>query len=185
MTEWAIGREKQRSTAALRIADIGTGSGCIAVALAKRLPGAAVYGVDVSEEALEVARINGRNNRVDVQWIRCDILDESTDKIPALLDVIISNPPYVTVSEKKDMQANVLDYEPHVALFVPDDRPLLFYDRIADIGIRCLTPGGRLYFEINAAFGPAIRKMLAEKGYRDIRLKQDISGHDRMISAIR
>jgi release factor glutamine methyltransferase len=191
LTEWTIDsenrtatKEKRGAPESLRILDIGTGSGCIALALAKHLPGAAVFGLDVSEEALEIAGINGRNNRLAVQWIRGNILDEPAEEIPGSLDVIVSNPPYITSSEKSEMQKNVLDYEPHLALFVPDHRPLLFYERIADTGLRKLKPGGRLYFEINAAFGREMRKMLEEKGYRNIQIKQDISGRERMIRAL-
>lgn len=186
LVEWVINRHcglDPQSLDNLRILDIGTGSGCIAIALAKHLPEATVFGMDISREALEIAEINRQNNHVAVQWIQGDILSESMEKIPEALDIIISNPPYITPSEKSDMQKNVLDYEPHAALFVPEDRPLLFYERIADVGIRRVKPGGHLYFEINALFGMEIQKMLEEKGYRNIQLKQDISGKERMINA--
>jgi release factor glutamine methyltransferase len=186
LTEWTVENEKTNTEdfKHLRILDIGTGSGCIAVAVAKHLSGATVFGLDISKEALEIAEINGRYNRVAIQWIREDILHDFSGNIPKALDIIISNPPYIRPSEKTGMGKNVLDYEPHQALFVPENRPLLFYERIAETGIRTLKPGGRLYFEINAAFGNDIRNMLEEKGYGSIQLKQDISGKDRMIKAI-
>jgi release factor glutamine methyltransferase len=118
-----------------------------------------------------------------VQWIQGDILTMPDTEIPAALDIIISNPPYILPSEQSVMHKNVLAYEPHRALFVPEDRPLLFYERIADIGRRKLKPGAYLYFEINAACGAAMLEMLSQQGYKDVQLKQDISGKDRMIRA--
>lgn len=164
-----------------RILDIGTGSGCIAVSLQKLLPNASVKGWDISEKALAVAALNSKSNSVNVTFNQVDILsDYPTDQY---FDIIVSNPPYVLDSEKTDMHANILDYEPHTALFVADNDPLLFYNRIADVAIQLLTDGGKLYFEINRAKGQETIQMLEYKNFSEIRLIKDISGNDRMARA--
>lgn len=163
-----------------RILDIGTGSGAIALALAAQLPGARVTGLDVSPEALTIARENARFNRLDAGFIRTDIL---TDQPQGPYEVIVSNPPYVTRSEMRQMQQHVLDYEPHLALFVDDDDPLLFYRVIAAKGKALLTGSGSLYFEINEQFGPQTVQLLEQNGYRDIALLDDLFGKPRMIRA--
>jgi release factor glutamine methyltransferase len=165
------------------ILDIGTGSGCIAVALAKNLPQASVYALDISENALGVARRNAAINNVNVRFFRQDIRMALSSGFPETWDVIVSNPPYVTPAEKEIMQKNVLDYEPHEALFVPQENPLLFYERIADIGLQRLAASGTLYFEINALYGAEVVEMLKAKNYRKIHLFQDISGKDRIVVA--
>lgn len=163
------------------ILDIGTGSGCIAISLQKHLPKASVKGWDISEKALAVATLNSKSNSVNVTFDQVDILsDYPTDQY---FDIIVSNPPYVLDSEKTDMHANVLDYEPHTALFVADNDPLLFYNRIADVAIQLLTNEGKLYFEINRAKGQETIKMLEDKNFSEIRLIKDISGNDRMVRA--
>ncbi len=164
-----------------RILDIGTGSGCIAVSLQKHLPKASVTGWDISDKALTVASLNSKNNAVNVAFNRVDILADYPDN--ERFDIIVSNPPYVLDSEKSDMHTNVLDYEPHTALFISDDDPLLFYNRIADVATRLLTKGGKLYFEINRAKGQETVKMLENKQFSNIRLIKDIWGNDRMIRA--
>jgi release factor glutamine methyltransferase len=167
----------------LSMLDIGTGSGCIAIALAKNLPDVAVYALDISEGALAVARQNAAENGVEVHFFRHDILKDLPDGLPQKWDVIVSNPPYITPAEKSGMSKNVLDYEPHAALFVPQDNPLLFYERIADVGLNRLKADGSLYLEINALYGKETTGMLKEKGYRFVQLFRDISGKDRMIMA--
>jgi release factor glutamine methyltransferase len=163
------------------ILDIGTGSGCIAIALAKYLKNTDVSAWDISYKAIDVAVVNSKRNSVDVSFKRVDVLGHyPTDK---RYDIIVSNPPYVLESEKGSMQANVLDYEPHSALFVPDNRALLFYERIADVAIELLNKGGYLYFEINQAKGEETVRMLEEKGFSDVTLLQDISKRDRMVKA--
>lgn len=164
-----------------RILDIGTGSGCIAISLAKRLEEAEVVAWDVSEEALQVAGRNCRRNGVRVTLELRDVLHAAPVGGP--FDVMVSNPPYITEKEKAGMCANVLDWEPGLALFVPDDDPLLFYRRIAGLGREMLADGGRLYFEINRAYGRQTVEMLAGMGYRDIVLRKDLFGNDRMIKA--
>lgn len=168
-----------------KILDIGTGSGCIAVTLRKHLKKASVIATDISAEALATARRNAKRNNTTVTFIQTDILDPEKAEmdIPFILDVIVSNPPYIKEEEKKDMERNVLDYEPHLALFVPDNDPLLYYWHIAHFGKKKLRRNGRLYFEINAACGNMVVEMLEEEGYKNIELIQDLSGRDRIIKA--
>lgn len=161
--------------------DIGTGSGCIAVALAKFLPEAEVYASDISEKALEVALGNALDNQTDVRFVRHDIFDAWPENLPEQFDVIVSNPPYVTPEEKVVMSKNVLDYEPHQALFVPQEKPLLFYERIADVARERLKANGRLYFETNAAYGKDAVEMLRGRGFEAARLLKDISGNERLV----
>ena len=165
-----------------RILDVGTGSGCIAISLAKELPDALVTAWDVSPEALSVARVNARKLQANVRFVECDVLACQVDKA-GLYDVIVSNPPYVTEAEKADMEPNVLQWEPSLALFVPDDDPLRFYRRIAVLGRDMLADGGRLYFEINRAYGREMVEMLRTMGYVRVRVKKDLSQNDRFVIA--
>ena len=165
-----------------RLLDIGTGSGCIAVTLAHKLPGWKVQGWDISDGALEVARDNNRLNGTDVEFQKVDILSEKPCNCG--IDVIVSNPPYVLESEKGQIENNVLDYEPHTALFVPDNDPLLFYRAIAEFGRQTLKADGKLYFEINPLEASDLKMMLEQAGYRDIEQRDDIFGKQRMIKAI-
>ena len=168
---------------ACRILDVGTGSGCISISLAKFIAGASVESWDISEGALEVARRNCALNGVEVLLRQQDVLLAQAE--PACFDVIVSNPPYITESEKADMEANVLDWEPATALFVPDADPLLFYRKIAELGTVMLKEGGSLYFEINRAYGNETVQMLEGLGYKQIELRKDDWGNDRMIKAVR
>lgn len=167
--------------------DIGTGSGCIAIALAKHLPGSQVTAIDISPEALKVADENAHSNQVHVSFIQQDILNpkfsESSHE-KKRWDCIVSNPPYIMNREKTKMESNVLENEPHLALFVPDNDPFLFYRAIARIGQKHLVPNGRLYFEINAQKGLEMETMLRQENYKEIELIQDLHGKDRMIKAI-
>lgn len=165
-----------------RILDVGTGSGCIAISLAKALPDALVTAWDVSPEALSVARANARKLQADVRFVECDVLACQVDEV-GLYDVIVSNPPYVTEAEKADMEPNVLQWEPSLALFVPDDDPLRFYRRIAVLGRDMLADGGRLYFEINRAYGREMVEMLRTMGYVGVRVEKDLSQNDRFVIA--
>lgn len=168
---------------AVNILDIGTGSGCIAVSLAHKLPMSNVTAWDISHDALAVAAENSRSNGTEVTFEQVDILaHEPQDE---QFDIIVSNPPYIKENEKSAMHSNVLDWEPHTALFVPDSDPLLFYRTIADKGLLLLKPGGTLYFEINRAHGGETAEMLANYGYAGIELRKDIAGNDRMIKATR
>lgn len=177
LVEWI---ESENSNV-VNILDIGTGSGCIAVSLANKLPGSKVTAWDISREALEIARGNNRSNGTSVEFAQVDILSHTLSG--EKFDIIVSNPPYIKDNEKSTMKSNVLDWEPHTALFVPDNDPLLFYRIIAEKGLKMLEPGGRLYFEINRAHGNETSDMLASLGYTDIKLRKDLAGNDRMIRA--
>lgn len=170
---------KEDNKTGLSILDIGTGSGAIAIALAKHIKNGEVSAWDISSKALDVAALNSKANSTTVSLKQVDAL--SGYPLDKKFDIIVSNPPYVLDSEKKSMEQNVLDYEPHQALFVPDNDPLLFYKRIADIALNLLNPQGKLYFEINQAKGKDVIDMLKEKGFSDIVLFQDLSNKDRMV----
>ena len=161
--------------------DVGTGSGCIAISLAHRLKSWKVQGWDISDGALEVARENNRRNGTEVEFSKVDILNATAR---SKFDVIVSNPPYVMESEKSQMEDTVLEFEPHIALFVSDSDPLLFYRAIAEFGHRALNPGGRLYFEINPLKVKEMKDMLVSAGYHDVEVRNDIFGKPRMIKTI-
>ena len=167
-----------------RILDIGTGSGCIAISLSKAFPNAKVTAWDVSEDALCIARRNNDDLQASVCFVKQDVLAWRGDG-GQCYDVIVSNPTYITESEKQEMERNVLDWEPFSALFVPNNDPLLFYRRIGELGRMMLVDGGRLYFEINRAYGEATAMMLCGQGYTGIRILKDISGNDRFVIAER
>ncbi len=166
----------------IKILDIGTGSGCIAVTLAKYMPTAEVTAMDISEKALQIAKINAEINHVKINLLKKDIL--LLKKVDQKFNIIVSNPPYVRELEQKDMNKNVLAYEPALALFVKDTDPLLFYREIATFAKRNLNHNGQLYFEINQYQGENTVKLLKDKGFVDIKLKKDIFGNDRMIKAV-
>ena len=169
---------------ARHLLDIGTGSGCIAISLDKKLPDVDVEAWDISEEALAIARKNNEELDAQVTFRRQDVF--SADGIQGTsYDIIVSNPPYVTETEKTEMEANVLDWEPELALFVPDEDPLRFYRRIAELGRELLRPGGKLYFEINQAYGQDMIRMIEMNQYRDVRVIKDIFGKDRILTANR
>ncbi len=172
---------KVKSEKSLTILDIGTGSGCIAIALAKNLPNAKVWALDISKKALEVAQNNAKLSHVNVQFLNEDIL--SLKKLPIKFDIIVSNPPYVRELEKKEIKKNVLENEPHLALFVKDHNPLLFYDKITGIAKENLNSNGKIYFEINQYLGNETVTLLKEKGFENIKSKKDVFGNDRMIKA--
>ena len=179
LVEWIVADRK--SSASSYILDIGTGSGCISISLAKFLQGSKVEAWDISDGALDVARRNAQRNGVEVLFRHQDVLDALPGG--AIYDVIVSNPPYITEKEKLDMDANVLDWEPSTALFVPDADPLLFYRKIAELGLSMLRAGGALYFEINRAYGQETISMLESLNYSQIELRKDEWGNDRMIKA--
>lgn len=167
----------------LRVLDIGTGSGCIAITLAERMVEAEVSAWDISEKALAVARENALHNNVRIAFSCMDVFNEPT--VTSVFDIIVSNPPYITESERAEMERNVLDYEPETALFVPDTDPLRFYRRIAHIGNQMLKPGGKLFFEINRAYGSETAAMLKYGGYSQVEVRSDSYGNARMIKAIK
>lgn len=174
-----------QGTEGVRILDIGTGSGCIPVTLYKRLEAyrPQVASWDISEKALEVAGRNAVANGAVVTFCCQDVLSESLPETE--VDVLVSNPPYIAEKEKASMERNVLDWEPGLALFVPDDDPLLFYRKIAEAGLRILSPKGRLYYEINRAYGKETVELLERLGYTEVELRKDLSGNDRMVKAVR
>jgi release factor glutamine methyltransferase len=182
LVNWIIENSKlQTSNSTLTILDIGTGSGCIPISLAKNLPNASISAIDISTEAIKIATKNAQLNNVTIQFLEKDILN--TTQLPKNYNVIVSNPPYVRELEKAQMQENVLAYEPHLALFVKNENPLLFYDKIADLAKKHLTKNGSLYFEINQYLGVETVDLLKQKGFKNIELKKDIFGVDRMIKA--
>jgi release factor glutamine methyltransferase len=170
-------------TRELKILDVGTGSGCLALALKKAMPGAEVWGCDVSEPALNVARRNGSelDIRVDFQFV--DFLDPVQQKFLPTVDLIVSNPPYVPLQDKEAMHPNVLLYEPHRALFVDNNDPLLFYKALAQFGKQRLYPGGRLYIEIHESLGQEVVALFRQEGYDPVELRKDMQGKDRMVRA--
>jgi len=175
--------QNHKNSNSLKILDVGTGSGCIAISLAKNLPNAEVSAIDISAEAINVAKNNAEFNQVTIDFIPANIL--TIEKLPDTFDVIVSNPPYVRELEKSQMQQNVLSNEPHIALFVKDENPLLFYDKIAELAKKHLTENGVLYFEINQYLGLETVELLKSKGFKNIELKKDIYGVDRMVKCER
>ena len=167
----------------VRLLDIGTGSGCIAVTLAAEIPQAEVTAWDISAEALEVARENAKRANVHVSFEQVDVLNCQLSIINCQFDLIVSNPPYICKKEREAMEANVLEHEPHTALFVPDDDPLLFYRAIAQFGTTALKNDGWLYFEINPLYAEPLRQMLCAMRFCRIEIKEDQYGKQRMIKA--
>ncbi|WP_291106857.1 peptide chain release factor N(5)-glutamine methyltransferase [Flavobacterium sp. UBA6195] len=161
------------------ILDIGTGTGCIPISLKTNLPKANVSAIDVSEKALEVAKRNAISNKVDISFIQANILE--VEDLSQYFDIIVSNPPYVRNLEKEEIKKNVLDYEPHLALFVEDTDALLFYRKIAQLALKNLAPNGLLFFEINQYLGKETVELLENLGFKNIELKKDMYGNDRMI----
>lgn len=165
----------------IQILDIGTGSGCIAISLAKNIPRATVHALDISNEAIAIAQKNASHHEVDVVFLQEDIFQFETD---FQFDLIVSNPPYVRALEKKEMNNNVLQNEPEMALFVPDSNPLKFYKRISDFALQHLKPKGHLYFEINQYLGKETRALLQEYNFSEIELRKDLYGNDRMLKGV-
>lgn len=183
LVSWIIEDVDKKETTIL---DIGTGSGCIAISLAKKLNNAVVSAIDISNKAIEVAKKNALVNNVNVEYSSVDVLNFEDklvlqDKWKSKFDIIVSNPPYVRMQEKKLMQLNVIDHEPDIALFVEDDDPLLFYRRISELSRQYLKHNGTLYLEINEYLGVEMEKMLNEAGFKHVELKKDMFGKNRMI----
>ena len=179
LVNWIVNDYKNESE--LKILDFGTGSGCIAISLAKFFPKAQIYAVDVSTEALKVAETNALKNNVNINFVEANILD--IEILEEKYDIIVSNPPYIREKEKELMHQNVINNEPHLALFVKDENPLIFYDKIDDLAIDNLTKNGTLYFEINQYLGDEITLLLEQKGFKNCILKKDFYDVDRMIKA--
>lgn len=186
LVDWIIKETRHGSSAkdaSKIILDIGTGSGCIAISLKKHLPTFRVMALELSTAALETARHNAQLNKVVVEFLQMDVLDPAQTAILPAVDIIVSNPPYVACSEQSAMQENVLRFEPHLALFVPDEDALRFYRVIAELGLQKLRPGGQLYFEINESRSHAVVQLLQQKGFGSVVLKKDLFGKDRMVKA--
>jgi len=196
LVEWVLSSVGSRQWAVGSGLDIGTGSGCIAITLKKHLPGAKVSAIDISPKALATARENARLNNVEIEFIEADILNLNTpltthysplttrySLLTTHYSLIISNPPYVTMHDKTKMHTNVTDFEPHAALFVPENDPLIYYKAIVDFAVKSLASNGLLFFEINESYGDQIVELLNAKGFKNIELRKDMSGRDRMIKA--
>lgn len=180
LVEWIIkDGAVSRNDKDLKILDIGTGSGCIAISLAKNIPNAEVFAIDVSEKALATAKKNVEINEVNVTFIQKNILE--TDDLDQQFDIIVSNPPYVRELEKHEIKKNVLDNEPHLALFVEDNDALVFYKKIAELAQKNLSPNGQLFFEINQYLGKEMIDLLEKMNFKNIELRKDIYGNDRMM----
>jgi release factor glutamine methyltransferase len=179
LVDWVLQSAKEMNNP--KILDIGTGSGCIAIALAKNLPNASVSAMDISAEALNMAKKNAVKNLVDINFFQADIL--KMPDLPSQFDIIVSNPPYVLESEKELMHKNVLQYEPHAALFVFENDPLIYYRSIAALAKKNLSHNGTLFFEINESKGKEMLELLLRSGFGNRELQQDFLGKDRMIKA--
>lgn len=180
LVEWIIGDcFVPRNDKKVRILDIGTGSGCIAVSLAKNILNAEVFAIDVSEKALATAQKNAEINEVNITFLLKNILE--TEDLEQQFDIIVSNPPYVRELEKVEIKKNVLDNEPHLALFVDDNDALIFYRKIAELALKNLSPNGQLFFEINQYLGKEMMELLKKMNFKNIELRKDIYGNDRMI----
>ena len=183
LVDWIISEDKKAERQkSIKILDIGTGSGCIAVSLAKNILNATVFAIDVSSKALEVAKLNAKQNDVSVTFLEKNILE--TDDLLEQFDIIVSNPPYIRNLEKQEIKKNVLDNEPHLALFVDDFDALVFYKKITDLATKNLNPNGKLFFEINQYLGQEMTDLLNQSGFTELELRKDIYGNDRMTKAI-
>ncbi|RKR13398.1 release factor glutamine methyltransferase [Maribacter vaceletii] len=180
---WILEDVKKRSNQQIRILDIGTGSGCIAISLAKNLPQAKVYAIDVSTGALQIAKKNATNNSVNIDFIKEDILQIKS--IAVDFDIIVSNPPYVRELEKMEMAENVKKHEPDLALYVPDNKALMFYEAIGVFAKENLEEDGFLYFEINQYLGKEMKVLLEENNFSEIELRKDMFGNDRMLKGVK
>lgn len=177
-------KKQKLNSKGIKVLDIGTGSGCIAISLANNLPIAEIYALDVNKEALKVAKQNAELNNVEITFIAADILNERTWNLGfenMKFDVIVSNPPYVRHLEKAEIQPNVLDNEPHLALFVEDKNPLVFYKAITDFAVDNLKQKGELFFEINQYLGEETKQLLIDANFEDIELRKDLNGNARML----
>jgi release factor glutamine methyltransferase len=183
LVDWIVSNVlKNGRSKSIKILDIGTGSGCIAISLAKNLPNAEVFAIDVSEKALATAKKNAKLNEVEVTFIEQNILE--TLDLGQEFDIIVSNPPYVRNLEKEEIKKNVLDNEPHLALFVEDNDALIFYRKIAELAQKNLSNSGELYFEINQYLGKEMIELLEKMDFKDVELRKDIYGNNRMMLGI-
>ncbi|MCB0409895.1 MAG: peptide chain release factor N(5)-glutamine methyltransferase [Flavobacteriales bacterium] len=168
----------------INLLDIGAGTGCIPISLKKQMKNWKVSGLDISNEALDIAQYNAHLNDVEVTFFQYDILQNRNAHLDVKLDVIVSNPPYIPEADKDQMNTNVLNYEPHLALFVANNKPLLFYDVISEFAINNLNKGGKLYFEIHEKYGKEVVDILVQKGFENVKLMKDINEKDRIVKAV-
>ena len=175
---------KSDETELLKIADIGTGSGCIALALKKAIPRAEIWGFDQSDVALNVARRNGSSLDIRVDFQGVNFLDCEQHKFLPSVDIIVSNPPYISINDKSSLDANVVNFEPHMALFVPENDPLIFYKALIHYSRRRLHKNGRLYMEINEEAGEEIKKLFNDEGFNQIEIRKDLQGKNRMVRVL-
>ncbi len=183
LVEWIL--KDHPSQPAWRLLDIGTGSGCIPIAIKKHWPAADVWAMDVSSPAIALATRNASLQHTPIRFVLQDVLSADAAQVLPSLNIIISNPPYIPEKERSEMQPLVTEFEPSIALFVPDADPLLFYRRIARLAKERLETGGKLYFEIHESYGPAVAGLLEKEGFAEVKLRQDMFGKDRMVRAIK
>ena len=183
LVEWVVNEVKSQKLK-VKILDVGTGSGCIAIALKNKLTGTEVWACDISHEALNIARINADALSATIDFVPLNFLDPHQRKQLPRVDIIVSNPPYVPQNEKAEMKRNVTEYEPATALFVPDSDPLVFYKAIAEFAKEKLNIGGSIYAEIHENLGAQIKDLFLSKGYQTVHLKRDLQGKERMMKAI-
>ena len=181
LVHWIL---KDKWDEGITVLDLGTGSGCIALALKDHLKKAVVHGADISIEALNVAKRNAVENGLPVDFFQFDIISQESLGFMKY-DIMVSNPPYVRMSEKEWMQKNVLNHEPHPAIFVDEEEPLIFYRKIVDLAQGHLKKRGKIFFEINEAYGPDVVQLLEDRGYEEVTLKKDYNGKDRMVSGVK
>ena len=186
LVEWVIAEiesSKKKTETKLRILDVGTGSGCIALALKKKLPEAEIHACDISRDALEVAKRNALSHKTDIQFFQLDFLNENSWNSLDSYQCIVSNPPYIPVSDKKNMQPNVVDYEPHLALFVTENNPLVFYEAIAAFAVKKLLPPGEVLLELHEELASRTKELFLGKNFKTAEIRKDIHGRDRMLKA--
>ena len=182
-TEELVALILQENKEAARVLDIGTGSGCISIALKKNQPNFSITAIDLSENALALARQSAFQNEVEITFIEQDVFSDDLLNL-GIVDIIVSNPPYVLDSDKSAMATNVLSFEPHLALFVEDSEPLKYYQRIVVVAKKMLSPNGKLYFEIHEKFGNEIKEVLQKEGFKSIEVFKDLQGKDRIVRAV-
>lgn len=175
----------QKTRGDLKIIDLGTGSGCIAIALKKYLPHADVYAVDISDKAIALAAENASLNMANIEFYRADILDKNCWNSLPQVDIIVSNPPYIPIKEKAEMDKNVIDNEPHIALFTPYNSPLLFYENIANFALINVIENGKLFFEVHENYANEVKNLLENKSFMYVKIHKDMSGKNRMVSCIK
>ena len=196
LVDWILSDYKNKNEEAFTLLDIGTGSGCIPIVIKKNKPAWNIFAVDISENALEVANVNALKHHTVIEFFQMDILtnthfsvdkelyEETNDKIPFRSDIIVSNPPYIPLKEKALMSASTIQFEPHLALFVDDKHPIVFYEKIADFALIHLKENGKLYVELNEFNANDVYEMMIQKGFKDIIIKKDFAGKDRMLRTI-